>query len=131
MTKRIPPRNQPAHPQPQRGNGHLLVQQQLRVGPLPDSEELARYDEIVPGAAERIIAMAEKEQAFAHEQSKKNRGIRWYSMVSGSVIVVLAIGLASFMVYKDADNVQYVVGAIAVLVGVAVTGRLILNKPKG
>lgn len=35
----------------------------LHQGPLPAPEDLHRYDELVPGAANRIIAMAEREQA--------------------------------------------------------------------
>lgn len=31
-------------------------------GPLPAPEDLARYDDLLPGAAERIFAMAEREQ---------------------------------------------------------------------
>ena len=31
-------------------------------GPLPPSAEFGRYNEILPGAAERILAMAEREQ---------------------------------------------------------------------
>lgn len=35
----------------------------LHQGPLPAPEDLHRYDELLPGAANRIIAMAEREQA--------------------------------------------------------------------
>ncbi|EFV01877.1 hypothetical protein HMP0721_1271 [Pseudoramibacter alactolyticus ATCC 23263] len=38
----------------------------VRMGPLPALEELEAYDRVVPGSAERIIAMAE-------EQSKHRR----------------------------------------------------------
>lgn len=33
------------------------------VGPLPKADEFAAYERCIPGAAERILAMAEKEQA--------------------------------------------------------------------
>lgn len=39
-------------------------------GPLPHPEILKGYDIIVPGAAERILAMAEKEQAHRIESDK-------------------------------------------------------------
>lgn len=34
-----------------------------RQGPLPTPEELFQYNNLLPGAADRIIAMAEREQA--------------------------------------------------------------------
>jgi uncharacterized membrane protein len=49
------------HPN-QQNNRTMLVQQtsvQSFSGPLPPPEVLKRFDEIVPGAAERIIKMAE------------------------------------------------------------------------
>ena len=43
-------------------------------GPLPPPELLKQYDEVVPGAADRIISMAEAEQA--HEADMGRRGYR-------------------------------------------------------
>jgi uncharacterized membrane protein len=37
-----------------------------RSGPLPTPTELAAYDELLPGTADRIISMAEREQAARH-----------------------------------------------------------------
>lgn len=37
------------------------------AGPLPVSSEFAGYEQTLPGAAERILAMAEKEQSHRHE----------------------------------------------------------------
>lgn len=47
-------------------------------GPLPPPDDLAKYDQIVPGAAERILQMAEKEQANRHSKDDKklDRDIR-------------------------------------------------------
>lgn len=45
-------------------------------GPIPHPELLERYNSIVPGAAERILQMAEKEQAHRHKidaQEESNR----------------------------------------------------------
>ncbi len=36
------------------------------AGPIPDPLSLAQYDKIVPGAAERILSMAELEQSHRH-----------------------------------------------------------------
>jgi uncharacterized membrane protein len=42
------------------------IQQSYHSGPLPPPAIIAQYDEIVPGAAERIIQMAEKSQQQYH-----------------------------------------------------------------
>lgn len=43
---------------------------QSHSGPLPPPAILKEYDNILPGAAERIFAMTEKEQGFRHEMTK-------------------------------------------------------------
>ncbi len=37
------------------------------AGPLPPASELNAYEQILPGAAERILAMTEKEQSHRHQ----------------------------------------------------------------
>lgn len=44
---------------PHENGGELRI----RSGPLPTPEELFNYQQLIPGAADRIIAMAEREQA--------------------------------------------------------------------
>ena len=39
---------------------------QIRSGPLPDPEAIAAYERALPGAADRIFRMAEKEQEHRH-----------------------------------------------------------------
>ncbi|MCH8169100.1 MAG: DUF2335 domain-containing protein [Proteobacteria bacterium] len=54
------------HSEIQHADGDLSVEQvsaqRFWSGALPRPEDLAKYNAIVPGAAERILAMAEKEQ---------------------------------------------------------------------
>lgn len=45
--------------------------QKLHQGPLPAPEDLKHYDDLLPGAAERIFRMAEIEQQHRHEQESK------------------------------------------------------------
>jgi len=56
--------------QPKKQN--RIVEQHAAVysGPLPPSQELMNYNNIIPGAAERIITMAEKEAE--HRRSAEN-----------------------------------------------------------
>lgn len=52
---------------------HVQVShQKLHQGPLPAPEDLQHYDDLLPGAAERIFRMAEIEQQHRHEQESKS-----------------------------------------------------------
>ena len=109
--------------------GEVVVHQsQSFSGPLPPPDALARYNQVVPGAAERIIAMAERQAN--HRQDLEARVIR--SDISNSKLGLwfgLIIGLAgifcgTFLVYAG-----YVIsgtllggGTIVSLVGVFVYG---------
>jgi uncharacterized membrane protein len=43
------------------------------IGPLPPSSEFARYDQVVPGAGERILRVMEKEQAHRQELQRQQQ----------------------------------------------------------
>lgn len=47
-----------------------MLQQQHHSGPLPAPETLARYDQLIPGVAARIVRMAEREQEHAISQQQ-------------------------------------------------------------
>lgn len=56
---------------PQNGTGAIAIRQQssleIRSSPLPSPDELKAYNVILPGAAERILAMAEKQANHRQE----------------------------------------------------------------
>ncbi len=76
-------------------------------GPLPKPSDFAQYDAVLPGAAERIIAMAEK-QAI-HRQSLERKVIdsdAFHALVgtiSGLVIGLFGLGAAGFCIIKGHD----------------------------
>lgn len=43
------------------------MQRYVHQGPLPDPMTLANYEKLMPGLAERVVRMAEKEQEHRHE----------------------------------------------------------------
>jgi len=59
-----------AGPQHPKGSSTAVSGQHLELrqwsGPLPPAADLAAYDAVVPGCAERIVAMAESEQKHRH-----------------------------------------------------------------
>ena len=69
----------------------------LFSGPLPPAEELARYEDALPGSADRIVTMAEKEQEIRAQQvadsPKTQRLVVKLSTVVAAMLMALA-GLA-------------------------------------
>ncbi len=47
------------------------IQQETFMGPIPHPDLLKGYEEILPGAADRILTMAENEEAHRHEIENK------------------------------------------------------------
>ena len=93
-------------------------------GPLPRPEDLAKYDQIVPGAAARIIQMAEKEMSHRHDNEKKlSKSIIWTTVMSiifAFLSVIILSLLCFYAIYKDYPTVaaSIAVGAIAAVAGV-------------
>ncbi len=70
-----------------------------RSGPLPTADEFGRYDAVLPGAAERLVAMAEKEQAFQHEVVRREQRAEHVSTFVGQgsgLLVALVFLVASY-----------------------------------
>jgi len=75
----------------------VIRQYKAQSGPLPSPGTLAEYEKVMPGLANRIVELAEKEQAHRHEMQRSTvvggisiatRGQR-YGLVS--VLAVLAV----------------------------------------
>lgn len=92
-------------------------------GPLPLPEDLAKYDHIVPGAAERILKMAEKEMDHRHaEDSKLSKGIiltAKISIIFAFICVLILSGLSFYAIHLGhaAAGGSIAVGAIAAVAG--------------
>lgn len=91
-------------PQPQQ---QISVSQQMQwSGPLPPPAALERFNQIIPNGADRIVKMAEAEQAHRHEYEKTgvvasaNEARRGQFL--GAFISVLAISGAIFTAYIGA-----------------------------
>lgn len=100
----------------------LSARMEMFLGPLPHPAHLAAYDEVVPGSAERIIAMAEGEQAHRHKWEKteqKSINIQGFvGLFLGALIVLAFIGGAIYcaMIGKELVGVA--------MIGVAAMGTI-------
>src|SRR5690606_26344451 len=98
-------------------------------GPIPPPGLLQAYEDVCPGAAERIIALAEKEQSFGHQitgaaldaESKQNRR----GQVCAVIVALSAFACAGFLGFVGAHASAAIVGGTTVvsLVTAFVVGR--------
>jgi hypothetical protein len=61
-------------------------------GPLPPPAELEKIDQIIPGGADRLLCMAEKEQVHRIEDAKRGQYLGW-SLAAGAVIAAAVVSL--------------------------------------
>lgn len=123
---------------------HVQSQVSAFSGPLPSPEVLRKYDEIMPGLAERVVLMAEKEQAYRiatteREINIKSELVKIAESDSDSaskfssrgqiwgIAITILFGLAAFLVFLLGADWKIVLGFLAVpsasLVGVLITRK--------
>lgn len=115
------PHTQPVQP------AEILALTRTTTGPLPSPEILAQYDKVVPGAALRIIEMAEAQAKHRRElertQMEANVSIARQGLqldsrgqLFGFIIAITGLGAAAFTVYLVPNG--YGVAAAAAFGGV-------------
>jgi uncharacterized membrane protein len=76
----------------------------LFVNTLPTPEQLEYYDQIIPNGAERFMMMVEKQQAHAHEITKRALTAETWQIrigqIFGLIIWLTALGLAFLCITK-------------------------------
>lgn len=103
-------------------------------GPLPPPDALIKYNEASPGAADRIIAMAEKEMAHRHKNEEKIIAERirlsYVSIIMSFISVILLAVLVGYGLYLGADGVAVgaAIGAIASVAGLFIYAKVKQTK---
>ncbi len=103
-------------------------------GPLPPPETLAQYNLTLPGAAERILAMAEKQQEHRQDLEKttvySNAGAQKQGLYLGFVIALVTIGGGIWLIStgKEATGLAAVITPLCGLVGTFIYGKYIQKK---
>lgn len=93
-------------------------------GPLPPPGDLAAYNQALPGGAERIMQMAEREQAHCHKMEKRvlrHNALALYSgQLSGFVLGALGILMGGFLLYhgKGLGGFSVFLTSVGSLVGI-------------
>ncbi len=123
--KNLPSRlNNP--PQASQPNIPQLVAARLESfsGPLPDPSTLKRFDEVLPGTAERIIIMAEQQQSHRQMLEKTvviGDGRRaMFGLGAGLFVAIAVLGVAAFLIYNGHDAAGTIIGGLDIVSLVAV-----------
>jgi uncharacterized membrane protein len=104
--------------------------QQLEVSysaPLPTSREFAGYEQALPGAADRILTMAEKEAEYRRENQKKlvNASVKYSGRgqifaLAISVLSLAAVGLSIYFsqpIASIAPTIIAITGLASIFIG--------------
>ena len=100
-------------------------------GPLPTPETLAKYEAILPGLAERIVRLPEREQEHRHEFSKtwlrREARLRDRGQIFGMVALLVVLAFCTALLLNGFATIA---GAVAIalvigVVGIFVTGRVV------
>ncbi len=97
------------------------------VGPLPPASEFGKYDQILPGAAERILLMAEKEQQHRHTLTERHTAIASEARNDESRHVERGqhYGLVVSMTAIILGSITMIVGIVYGSVAGAITGGVV------
>lgn len=104
-------------------------------GPLPPARELRNYDVVLPGAAERIVAMAEREQAHRHTLEAKivddEVSLRRRGQLAALGALLVMLGIVALFVIMGAPEPGAWFGAV-IIVGVvtAFLGQRLLQSDR-
>ncbi len=113
-----------------------VVVQEHFSGPLPPPSVLARFDHVVPGAAERILLMAEQQSAHRRELERKVVAsdiarAKW-GQVLGFIIAIVGLAASTLIAIYGSAVTGGVVGAgtLAALVGVFMYGAKVRSDER-
>ena len=107
-----------------------MVRAESFSGPIPHPDILAKYNELVPGSADRLIGSYEKEQNHRHGCEDKIVGAETFSVKFGmiSAVGIAIICLAVVIVLAMLDSDPWVQGTVS-LAMVSLVGVLVTRKP--
>ena len=122
-------RRQLARQSQQSGNFQITAQNIHYSGPLPHPDILIKYNDAHPGAADRIIAMAEKQSAHRQAIEKSvidsNCHVQKTGPIYGLIICVSAIAAGTYLIHsgQQAGGLAAIISALTGLTVVFIYGK--------
>lgn len=113
-----------------------VIQEKMHLGPLPDSQTLIEYNQVIPNGADRIMIMAENQQK--HRMAIQDRLVKSQTLQSligqifGLILGLAGLGCGTFLAYNGHTTVGGIIAGTTVvsLVSVFVIGRRLGKKSK-
>ncbi len=113
-----------------------VLRQEVFSGPLPHPDLLKKYDDVCPGAADRLIGMAEKQAA--HRQAMESRALDYEhrrSMLGtqcGLVVALAGFVTAGWVAWIGHPTAAGIIGSVdlGALVGVFMYGKYYTSKER-
>jgi len=82
-----------------------VVYSELRKGPLPDPEEIAKYDALIHNGADRIMAQWEKETEHRHLMQRRSQLLPFWDQVIGRIFALFfatgCLAVSAFAVDRE------------------------------
>ncbi|WP_372000981.1 DUF2335 domain-containing protein [Tistrella mobilis] len=106
-----------------------MVSQTMFSGPLPPPALFAHYEDVLPGAAERILALTEREQAHRHrfEADALHAEVRYSNlgMWLGAGVLIFVLIATCFCAYIGHGEVAIAIAGLGVagVVGAFIRGK--------
>ena len=119
-------------------NGVVVHQHSVQTfsGPLPPPEILRKFNDVVPGAADRIITMAEEQSAHRRELEKKViesdiERSKWGQVLGFTIAITGLVASTLIAIYGSALAGGIIgVGTLATLVGVFMYGTVTRSRER-
>lgn len=108
---------------------HIALREKISMfsGPLPQPKHLQKYEKILPGSAERLLSMLEKESAHRHGVVEKsmNASIKmsWCGMIMAFILslIVISGGVYLTIIGKSLAGFGAIIASLVSLVVVFIT----------
>lgn len=114
----------------------LVKREESFSGPLPHPEHFKKYNQIVPGSANRLLKMTEDDLKHIHNIQNSQISIEKIATIGGLIagwtIAVIALLGSGYLIIENHDIAGTVLGTgtLTTLVGVFVYGRKSQNNHK-
>ena len=119
-------------PEKEKKENSLTVHEASYHGPIPHSSELQRYEQVLPGAADRIISMAEDERKDRNRNTrldiKLHYGSKMFAQAMFTLICLGAVGGGIYLVTEGESITGY--ATIFAGLGTIAGGFFLANKGK-
>lgn len=107
-----------------------MVARQVEIsGPLPQGTEFQLYENTVPGAGDRILALAEREATHRHIQEERGLNaslkLTFFGQLSALIVVLSSLGVVAYGVYRQAPLafIPGLVMGLASLASIFISGK--------